>query len=165
MGKTEEDKYFNKIGKAGLEFTLGKPFSDLENVGSLLSDMAAIFSLMPKRQLRIADMGCGSGWTSNFYALAGHDVVWAGDWPKDPGDEEILAHARSEGRVLVTLDKDFCELAVLHGMSHCGILRLVNISARQQAAVCQRVLIAHGLELASGAIVTAEAERLRIRLP
>ena len=21
---------------------------------------------------------------------AGHDVVWAGNWPKDPGDEEIL---------------------------------------------------------------------------
>ena len=21
---------------------------------------------------------------------AGHDVIWAGDWDKDPGDEEIL---------------------------------------------------------------------------
>jgi predicted nuclease of predicted toxin-antitoxin system len=96
---------------------------------------------------------------------AGHDVVWTGDSPKDPGDEEILACARSEGRVLVTLDKDFCELAVLHGASHCGIVRLADISARQQAAVCQRVLGAHGPEPASGAIVTAEAGRLRIRLP
>lgn len=41
---------------------------------------------------------------------AGHDVVWSGDWPADPGDEEILAHALAEGRVLVTLDKDFGEL-------------------------------------------------------
>ena len=38
---------------------------------------------------------------------AGHDVVWAGDWDSDPGDEAILAHAHREGRVLVTLDKDF----------------------------------------------------------
>ena len=37
----------------------------------------------------------------------GHDVVWSGDWPEDPGDEEILARAHSEHRVLVTLDKDF----------------------------------------------------------
>ncbi len=35
----------------------------------------------------------------------GHDVVWAGDWPEDPGDDEILARAHAEGRVLVTLDK------------------------------------------------------------
>ncbi len=46
---------------------------------------------------------------------AGHDVVWSGNWPKDPGDEEILAQAQREGRVLVTLDKDFGELAVMRG--------------------------------------------------
>ncbi len=96
---------------------------------------------------------------------AGHEVVWAGDWPRDPGDEEILDRARGEGRVLVTLDKDFGELAVLHGAAHCGILRLVGISARQQASVCREVLAAHGPELLTGAIITAEAGRLRIRLP
>ena len=39
----------------------------------------------------------------------GHDVVWAGEWPEDPGDEEILQRAYREERVLVTLDKDFGE--------------------------------------------------------
>jgi predicted nuclease of predicted toxin-antitoxin system len=29
---------------------------------------------------------------------AGHDVIWSGDWPEDPGDEEILAQAHREGR-------------------------------------------------------------------
>ena len=23
--------------------------------------------------------------------IAGHDAIWAGDWEKDPGDEEILS--------------------------------------------------------------------------
>jgi len=96
---------------------------------------------------------------------AGHDVIWCGDWPQDPGDEEILARAKAEGRVLVTLDKDFGELAVLHGASHCGILRLVNISARQHAKVCLHVFALHGPELESGAIVTAESGRLRVRSP
>jgi predicted nuclease of predicted toxin-antitoxin system len=94
---------------------------------------------------------------------AGHDVVWAGDWPADPGDQAILAHAHAEERVLVTLDKDFGELAIVHGHLHHGIVRIVNFSARQQAAACLAVLAAHGDELAAGAIVTVEVGRMRIR--
>jgi predicted nuclease of predicted toxin-antitoxin system len=56
-------------------------------------------------------------------ATAGHDVVWAGDWLTDPGDEEILTHAHADGRVLVTLDKDFGELVIVHGQAHSGIVR------------------------------------------
>ncbi len=33
---------------------------------------------------------------------AGHDVLWTGDLPADPGDEAILAQAHGEQRVLVT---------------------------------------------------------------
>ena len=94
---------------------------------------------------------------------AGHDVVWAGDWPTDPGDEEILHRAHQESRVLVTLDKDFGELAVVRGQSHSGIVRLVALSTTQQAAMCAAVLVKYQLELESGAIVTAEAGRIRVR--
>jgi len=96
---------------------------------------------------------------------SGHDVVWAGDWPEDPGDEEILAHAHKEGRILVTLDKDFGEVAIVHGAPHSGIIRLVNFGARQQGVVCLRVIDIYGKELQAGAIVTAEPGRLRIRPP
>ena len=94
---------------------------------------------------------------------AGHDVVWAGDWERDPGDEEILATAHAEGRVLVTLDKDFGELAVVKGLPHSGILRLVDIAARRQAFICDRVLGSHGAGLRAGAMVTAGHGRLRVR--
>jgi predicted nuclease of predicted toxin-antitoxin system len=95
----------------------------------------------------------------------GHDVVWAGDWPEDPGDEAILSRAYKDGRILVTLDKDFGELIVLHGSPHCGVLRLVNFRAGQQGAVCARVLEKHADELTAGAIITAEPGSLRIRQP
>ena len=94
---------------------------------------------------------------------AGHDVVWTGDWEQDPGDDEILAHAHREGRVLVTLDKDFGKLAVLQGKPHSGIIRLVNMSTLQQAKVCPEVLAKHEEELAASAIITAEVDRVRIR--
>ena len=95
---------------------------------------------------------------------AGHDVVWAGEWSEDPGDDEILERAHREGRILVTLDKDFGELAIIHQIPHSGIIRLVNLSSGQQAVVCLRVISLHKKELESGAIITAERNRLRIRL-
>ena len=45
----------------------------------------------------------------------GHEVEWVGDWSTDPGDEQILGHAAQNSQVLVTLDKDFGELAVAFG--------------------------------------------------
>src|SRR5438105_5017453 len=92
----------------------------------------------------------------------GHDVVWTGDLTVDPGDEQILEQAHRESRILVTLDKDFGELAIVHGLPHSGIVRLVNISAKQQAKVCETVLAKHGDELLRGAIVTAERGRIRV---
>ena len=106
---------------------------------------------------------CVYGGIIGDLSAAGHDVIWSGDWPEDPGDEEILEHANREGRVLVTLDKDFGELAVVHNKPHCGILRLVDLSSIQQAEVCIQVLDRYGQILQEGAIITAEADRLRIR--
>ena len=96
---------------------------------------------------------------------AGHDVEWSGNWPKDPGDEGILARARQQARVLVTLDKDFGELAVVQGARHSGILRIVDFGVCQQGTACIQAIARHGAELAAGAIVTAEPGRLRVRPP
>jgi predicted nuclease of predicted toxin-antitoxin system len=96
---------------------------------------------------------------------AGYDVVWTGDWSEDPGDEEILATAYREGRILITNDKDFGELAIVRGTPHSGILRLVNLLTKKQSTICLQVLARYGDELASGAIVTADLGKVRIRPP
>ncbi len=108
---------------------------------------------------------CVCGGARKDLKAAGHDVDWTGDWPKDPGDEEILAYAHREGRVLVTLDKDFGEMTIVRKTKHSGIVRLVNLSARQQGPICLRVIAKYGNELQAGAIVTVEPGRLRIRPP
>lgn len=106
---------------------------------------------------------CVWGGAAQTLIDAGHDVVWAGSWDSDPGDMEVLSIAHREDRVLVTLDKDFGELAVVLRTPHSGILRLVSFSSRQQAIVCAQILRSHGQELRRGAIITAEPGRLRIR--
>ncbi len=95
----------------------------------------------------------------------GHDVLWTGDMPSDPGDDEILNLAREQGRVLVTLDKDFGELVFLKGLSHAGIIRLAEIPSKVQGQVILSILQDHGDELTRGAIVTVTQNRIRLRLP
>src|ERR1700752_1968250 len=108
---------------------------------------------------------CVWGGAKDELQAAGHDVLWTGDLAQDPGDEDILAQAHREQRVLITLDKDFGELAIRRSLPHCGIVRLVNIRAPQQGALCQQVLALYGDELLRGAILTVEAGRVRIRPP
>lgn len=90
-------------------------------------------------------------------------MTWAGDWTEDPGDREILRRAHREGRILVTLDKDFGELAVIRGEAHSGIIRLVGFSARAQATACEEVVALYADELRRGALVTVDPARVRVR--
>jgi predicted nuclease of predicted toxin-antitoxin system len=54
---------------------------------------------------------------------AGHDVVWIRVAAPGSVDEEILAWAAREDRVLVTFDQDFGELAWRAGLpASCGIV-------------------------------------------
>ncbi|OGA24477.1 MAG: hypothetical protein A3H34_03845 [Betaproteobacteria bacterium RIFCSPLOWO2_02_FULL_67_19] len=75
----------------------------------------------------------------------------------------ILQVARRESRILVTLDKDFGELAVAFGQPHTGIVRLVNIDPRDQFSSCDAALAQHGNELIEGAIATVTRDRIRLR--
>jgi predicted nuclease of predicted toxin-antitoxin system len=54
---------------------------------------------------------------------AGHDVLWVRTDAPGSSDETVLARAQQEGRILLTFDKDFGELA-WHAQlpSRCGIV-------------------------------------------
>ncbi len=86
-----------------------------------------------------------------------------GERESDPGDEEILAEAFADQRVLITLDKDFGELAIVFGQPHTGIVRLASMRVGQHPAAIEQVLIVHEDKLRSGAIITVEPARIRIR--
>lgn len=108
---------------------------------------------------------CVWGGAREVIAAADHDVAWVGDWDGDPGDAAILARAHAEDRVLVTLDKDFGEHAIVKGAPHAGIIRLVGIRARDQGPATVQVLNVHAEELERRAILTVEPDRVRVRLP
>ena len=115
--------------------------------------------------MKILVDACVWGGTRQALRDAGHEVERVGDWATDPGDEHVLAHATEHGQVLLTLDKDFGELAVVHQQLHCGIVRLVKLRAEAQGPASDAILSRYGVELARGAIVTADVQRVRIRPP
>ena len=56
-------------------FLLYKPYSVPSRRGCYLIDLGQIFRLLPEPPARLLDVGCGTGWTSKMFALAGFDVV------------------------------------------------------------------------------------------
>jgi predicted nuclease of predicted toxin-antitoxin system len=106
---------------------------------------------------------CIAGLAVGVLRASGHDVIWAGDWPRDPGDEEILRRAAAEARVLATIDKDFGELIIAQGLEHAGLIRLIGFRAREQGPALLRLLATYETELLAGAILTAEPWRVRVR--
>ena len=93
-------------------------------------------------------------------------MMWngQGDWPEDPGGlGDSFAGPQGGSGFMVTLDKDFGELAIVRNIPHSGIIRLVNISARKQADICIYVLEQYSDTVKRGAIITVEENRVRIK--
>src|SRR5262245_19869395 len=74
MPRPGELTYYERIGEAGRQHAVEKPFSD-DECGLYLLRAGALFSLLPPPPARVLDCGCGTGWLSYFLARRGYDVV------------------------------------------------------------------------------------------
>jgi hypothetical protein len=63
------------------------------------------------------------GTTVTALVAAGHDVVWMRNAAPGMSDADVLAWAARDGRILLTFDKDFGELARASALpSTCGVV-------------------------------------------
>jgi SAM-dependent methyltransferase len=74
MPKQGEIDYVKNIGAAGLAHAVDKPFSD-PGCAQMLVDIGIVMHLLPPPPARLLDLGCGTGWTSAFFARRGYEVV------------------------------------------------------------------------------------------
>ena len=105
---------------------------------------------------------CAGRRLADWLANLGHDVSFTSGAGPDPGDVELLAQATREGRVLVTIDKDFGELIFARQHEHCGLVRLPDVPSHQRISLLERALALHGDDLRAGAVITARGARLRV---
>jgi predicted nuclease of predicted toxin-antitoxin system len=96
----------------------------------------------------------------------GHNAIRIGrDYPPGLPDEEVLAIASREQRILITDDRDFGELVFRQHRAHSGIiyLRLSSFSFALTTARLEHVLTSYAHKLDRFLVVTPGTVRERRR--
>jgi SAM-dependent methyltransferase len=72
--KQGEIDYMQKLGEEGATGAYDKPFSHFTCSKNMV-DLGIIMALLPQPPARLLDLGCGTGWTSAFFARRGYRVT------------------------------------------------------------------------------------------
>ncbi len=94
---------------------------------------------------------------------AGHDVRWVAESFPSVRDDDVLAVASHEARVVLTLDKDFGELVFRRGLpATAGVVLLRGASRPTNVLALVRRVFASGADF-HGSFVVAGEDRIRVR--
>lgn len=111
----------------------------------------------------LIDAGVGR-MVADFLQDAGHDVITIAGDIATMADLDILDLANAEERLIITMDKDFGELAYLANLPHAGVLllRMKDATGAEKAAAVELIFAEHADKLA-GAFAVYDKKQLRIR--
>lgn len=78
---------------------------------------------------------CVSSKAKSDFELNNIEAEFVADWQVDPGDESILNYAVLNQVALLTLDKDFGELAVTREVKHLElfVLQMFHLRCREES--------------------------------
>ena len=111
----------------------------------------------------VVDESTGAA-VADYLRSLGHDVLAVAEQMPQADDSDILDRAASEGRILITNDKDFGELVYSSGRVHRGVilLRLHDESSSNRVRMVKVILERYADRLADRFIVATEGG-IRIR--
>jgi predicted nuclease of predicted toxin-antitoxin system len=95
----------------------------------------------------------------------GHDVAAISrNHPAGLADEDVLAIALEEARILIVADRDFGELIFHQALAHAGVIffRLPGASLQTKIEHLNTVLEQHTDELERGAFLVVTPGRIRV---
>jgi predicted nuclease of predicted toxin-antitoxin system len=95
----------------------------------------------------------------------GHDVTAISrNYPHGLADEDVLAIARDEQRILLVADRDFGELIFQHGLARAGVIffRLPGATLQTKIEYLKRVLTEYAEALKAGAFVVVSPGQIRV---
>lgn len=94
---------------------------------------------------------------------SGHDVLSVLERNPIARDEDVLALALEEDRVLVTEDKDFGELVFVRRLPHACIIRFVDMPVAEKVAAMRDLIERHADAIQDGALIVVTQNRVRVR--
>ena len=116
--KQGEIDYMQKLGEEGATGAYDKPFSHFTCSKNLV-DLGIIMALLPQPPARLLDLGCGTGWTSAFFARRGYRVTGQDIAPEMIRYAE-LNRDRYEARNIDFIVSDY-ESMSLDGLFDCAV--------------------------------------------
>lgn len=111
----------------------------------------------------LLDVCASSHALRTFLTNLGYDVQLMGASDPCASDETLWGMAHQEGRLVITLDKDFGELLFVQRRPHAGIIRLLDMPIAEQVAAMQELLSDYETNLSSGAMIVVTRGRIRVR--
>ena len=94
----------------------------------------------------------------------GHDVVWIRIDAPGSSDQEVLARAQAEERIILTFDKDFGELAFRFGLLATSGIILFRLPLLKPTSLISIVISALATQSDwSGLFTVVESDRIRLR--
>lgn len=94
---------------------------------------------------------------------AGHDVAWIGELSPGVDDGAVLAAALADGRVLVTFDKDFGDMAFRQGKTATRGVLLLRPRLRSPSYLAEFLLAVLGQAITwEGSFSVAQEGKLRV---
>jgi predicted nuclease of predicted toxin-antitoxin system len=113
----------------------------------------------------VVDVNLSPEWAS-LLAGQGHDAVhWRDVGPTDAPDDDIIAWAVQELRVVLTADLDFAAAVATRGLTAPSVvqLRLGSTDPLTVGSFVIRSITAAGTALGGGAILTIDPGQARLR--
>ena len=113
----------------------------------------------------VLDMNLSAAWATEL-AKDGHDAVhWNDIGAAKATDDEILAWATSDNRIVMTADLDFGTAVASRALKAVAIVQIrdPNTDPEQTGPAVRLAIRAAGAALTDGAILTLSRQRARLR--
>jgi predicted nuclease of predicted toxin-antitoxin system len=106
---------------------------------------------------------CAGKSVGEWLRTRGYDVIFVRDVDPRMDDKEILKWANDDGRILITVDKDFGYYIFYEGQLHRGVVRLPNVAREKRVELIKKVIELHNEDLKAGAVIKITLNKIKIR--
>lgn len=103
---------------------------------------------------------CAGPAVATWLRSESHDVFFVYDEARGMTDEQVLTKAFAEGRILITIDKDFGERVYRDQQPHCGVilLRLADQRSAIKIEALRKLITAFAQQLPNRFVTVSEAQ-------